>query len=57
MLITIVVTLIVIGLLLWLVNQLPLDAKISQLLNATVIVVVVLWLLKMVLGAGGIKLP
>ena len=41
-----VVTLIVIGILLYLVNQyIPMDAKIKNILNIVVVVVVVLWLL------------
>ena len=43
---SLVITLIVVGLLLWLVNQyLPMDAKIKQILNVVVIICVVLWLL------------
>jgi hypothetical protein len=49
-LITIVVSLIVVGVLLWLVNTyIPMDAKIKKILNIVVVVVVVLWLLN-VLG-------
>ena len=45
-LITIVITLIVIGVLLWLVNSyIPMDGKIKKILNIVVMVVVVLWLL------------
>ena len=45
-LIQIVVVLIVIGVLLWLVNQyLPMDEKIKTILNVVVVVAVVLWLL------------
>jgi hypothetical protein len=43
----IVVTLIVIGVLLWLVNTyVPMDAKLKQILNIVVVIAVVLWLLK-----------
>jgi hypothetical protein len=46
-LIHIVIALIVIGVLLWLVNSyIPLDAKIKQILNIVVLIVVVLWLLR-----------
>jgi hypothetical protein len=46
-LIGLVITLIVIGVLLWLVNTyIPMDAKIKQVLNVVVIVAVVLWLLQ-----------
>ena len=45
-LITIVITLIVVGVLLWLVNSyIPMDGKIKKILNIVVVVVVVLWLL------------
>ncbi|MGR9115508.1 MAG: Thivi_2564 family membrane protein [Gammaproteobacteria bacterium] len=43
---SIVVSLAVVGLLLWLVNSyIPMDARIKQILNIVVIIVVVLWLL------------
>lgn len=46
-LMTIVVTLIVVGVLLWLVNTyIPMDAKIKQVLNIVVVVAVVLWVLR-----------
>jgi hypothetical protein len=45
-LLPIIVTLIVVGVLLWLVNAyIPMDAKIKQILNVVVLIVVVLWLL------------
>ncbi len=46
-LMNVVVTLIVVGVLLWLVNSyIPMDAKIKQILNIVVVVGVVLWLLR-----------
>ena len=52
-LITIVITLIVVGVLLWLVNTyIPMDGKIKNVLNVVVMVVVVLWLLN-VFGVWG----
>lgn len=52
-LITIVITLIVVGVLLWLVNTfIPMDGKIRKILNIVVVVVVVLWLLN-VFGVWG----
>jgi hypothetical protein len=46
-LLPVIVTLIVIGVLLWLVNTyIPMDAKIKQVLNVVVFVVVILWLLQ-----------
>ena len=52
-LITIVVTLIVVGVLLWLVNTyIPMDGKIKKIINIVVVVAVVLWLLN-VFGVWG----
>ncbi|MDP3906535.1 Thivi_2564 family membrane protein [Novosphingobium sp.] len=53
-LINVVVALIVVGVLLWLINNyLPMDGKIKNILNGVVIIVVVLWLLQVfgVIGA------
>ncbi len=45
-LINLVIVLIVVGVLLWLVNQyIPMDRKIKSILNAVVVIGVVLWLL------------
>jgi len=45
-LISLVVTLIVVGVLLWLVNTyIPMDGKIKKILNGVVVIAVVLWLL------------
>mgnify|MGYP001811432996 CR=1 FL=1 len=45
-LITLVITLVVVGLILWLVNNyIPMDGTIKKILNAVVVIVVVLWLL------------
>lgn len=50
-LISLVVTLIVIGVLLWLVNTyIPMDGKIKQVLNAVVVIAVVLWILGLFTG-------
>jgi hypothetical protein len=52
-LVTIVVSLIVVGVLLWLVNTyIPMDGKIKKIINIVVVVVVVLWLLN-VFGVMG----
>ena len=46
-LINIVIALIVVGVLLWLVNNyIPMDGKIKQILNAVVVIAVVIWLLQ-----------
>ena len=45
-LISLVVTLIVVGVLLWLVNTyIPMDGKIKKILNVVVVICVVIWLL------------
>lgn len=44
--VSLVITLIVVGVLLWLINTyIPMDGKIKQILNVVVVVSVVLWLL------------
>ena len=46
-LITVLITLCVVGLLLWLVNRfIPMQGQIKGILNGVVVIVVVLWLLK-----------
>jgi hypothetical protein len=46
-LIGLVVTLVVVGVLLWLLNNyVPMDSKIKSIINAVVIIVVVVWLLQ-----------
>jgi hypothetical protein len=55
-LISLVLTLIVVGVLLYVVNNyLPMDAKIKKVLNIVVVICVVVWLLTAfgVLGRGG----
>jgi hypothetical protein len=55
-LISIVITLIVVGVLLWLVNTyIPMDIKIKNILNIVVIIVVVLWLLNIFIGFGSLQ--
>lgn len=45
-LISLIITLIVVGVLLWLVNTyIPMDGKIKKILNVVVVVCVVVWLL------------
>jgi hypothetical protein len=46
-LVTVVLTLVVVGVLLWLVNRfIPMQGSIKGILNAVVTIVVVIWLLK-----------
>ena len=54
--ISLVITLMVIGILLWLINTyIPMDGKIKKILNIVVVVVVVIWLLQVfgILGTLG----
>lgn len=45
-LINLIVTLVVVGVLLWLVNTyIPMDRKIKSILNAVIVIAVILWLL------------
>lgn len=45
-LITVVITLVVVGLILWLINRyIPMDGTIKKILNVVVVIVVILWLL------------
>jgi hypothetical protein len=55
-LINVAITLIVVGVLLWLVNAyIPMDGKIKRILNIVVVICVVVWLLSVfgILGHGG----
>ena len=46
-LVQVVVTLVVIGVLLWAINNfIPMDGKIKQILNIVVVIAVVFWLLR-----------
>jgi hypothetical protein len=60
-LLTVVVTLIVVGLILWLINTyIPMQATIKRILNIVVIIVVILWLLYafgIISNSGDIKMP
>ena len=60
-LISLVVTLVVVGVLLWVVNTyIPMDGKIKQILNVVVVICVVVWLLYafgILNKAGEIRVP
>ncbi len=60
-LINLVITLIIVGVLLWLVNAyIPMDAKIKKILNIVVVICVVVWLLYafgILNHSGDIKVP
>ncbi len=46
-LIALVMTLVVVGILLWLLNNyVPMDGKIKQIVNVVVVIVVVIWVLQ-----------
>ena len=46
-LITVLLVLVVVGVILWLINNyIPMDRKIKNILNILVVILVVLWLLK-----------
>jgi len=45
-LVTVIIALCVVGVLLWLVNRIPMQSQIKGILNTVVLIVVVLWLLK-----------
>lgn len=47
MLIHVIIVLVIVGILLWLINNyVPMDGKIKSILNAVVVIVVILWLLQ-----------
>ena len=60
-LISLVITLIVVGVLLWLINTcIPMDGKIKKIVNVVVVIAVVLWLLSafgILSGAHDIRVP
>lgn len=60
-LINLIVTLIVIGVLLWLINAyIPMDGKIKKILNVVVVICVVVWLLSVfgvITHSGDIHVP
>jgi hypothetical protein len=46
-LIGLIITLVVVGVLLWLINSyIPMDGKIKRILNVVVVIVVIIWLLQ-----------
>jgi hypothetical protein len=57
---SLIVTLVVIGVLLWLVNNyIPMDRKIKRILNVVVVICTVIWLLGAfgILNLGDIRVP
>ena len=56
-LISLVLTLIVIGVLLWLINTyIPMNGEIKKIINIVVVIAVVIWILSMFVGGlGGVE--
>jgi len=54
-LISLVILLVIFGVCLWLIHQIPMDAKIRTIIDVVVILVLVLWLLNL-FGVGHIPL-
>lgn len=59
-LVNLIVTLIVVGVLLWLVNTyIPMDRKIKSILNVVVVIFVILWILNatgLLSGLNGVRI-
>ncbi len=52
-LITVIITLVVVGLILWLINRyIPMASSIKSILNIVVVIIVIIWLLR-VFGIWG----
>lgn len=60
-LITVVLTLLVVGVVLWLINTyIPMQSTIKSILNVVVVIVVILWLLYgfgIINGSGNVHMP
>jgi len=55
-LLTILIVLVVVGVLLWLINNyVPMDRKIKNILNVVAVIVVVVWLLQVFGVLGSLK--
>ncbi len=53
---TILITLVIAGVILWLVNTyIPMDQKIKNILNVLVVIIVIIWLLKAFGVLSGLK--
>jgi hypothetical protein len=59
-LLTIIVTIVIVGVILWAINNfIPMDGKVRSILNVVVVVLLIIWLLQAfgVLGSlGGIRI-
>ncbi len=60
-LLNVVLTLVVVGVILWLINTyIPMQSTIKSILNAVVVIAVILWLLYgfgIISGSGSVSLP
>lgn len=57
-LIGLILTLVIVGVLLWAVNTyIPMDAKIKQIMNVVIVIAVILWLLSVFGVLGGLDRP
>lgn len=53
--ISLIITVVVVGIAMWLVNAyVPMEPRLKNLLNIAVVVLVALWLVGVVLGVGGL---
>lgn len=52
-----VIALAIVGLVLWAITQIPMDAAIQRIIRVVVIVFVVVWLLYVLMGMAGTGLP
>ncbi len=52
-LLQVLIALVLVGLLLWIVEQIPMDATIARIIRVIVIVVVCLWLLQLIVTVFG----
>lgn len=55
MLIQIIVALVLLGLALWVIDQVPIDATVKRIIHVIVIVVAVLWVLQVFGLLGGVE--
>jgi hypothetical protein len=58
--VNVVITLIVVGVLLWLINLIPMQSTIKSIINIVVVIAVVMWLLYgfgIISHSGSVSLP
>ena len=53
-LLSIIVVLAIVGLILWAITQIPMDATIARIIRVVVIVFVCIWLVYLLAGMGGV---